>query len=104
LNTPSTPPKRTRVVICRGQYCNIGRRAEHFYARLKERIDEINGDQQPPPIKLETANCMSMCGMGPNLVIYPQAMLFSELDDAMIEQVIDDYLDQLKAEGKPENP
>jgi len=97
LQAPPTPPKRTRVVICLGQYCNSDRRAARFYKRLKERVEEINGDQYPAPIKLETANCMSMCGLGPNLMLYPQAMLFNDLTDEQLEKMIDQYLDKLKA-------
>lgn len=95
MEQSSPPPKRTRVVVCRGQYCNIDRRADRFLKRLQERIDQINSSRDALPIKLETANCMSMCGIGPNMMLFPQAMLFNELDDDEVERVIDEYLSKL---------
>jgi (2Fe-2S) ferredoxin len=85
-------PRRQRVILCRGQYCNLGRRADNLYRRLEAALDEIYGDQYPKPVKLELANCLSMCGAGPNLVIYPEGTAFNHVDDAALEQVIDAYL------------
>lgn len=65
-----TPLKRRRVVVCRGQYCNDSRRADHNLRVLQPLLDELNAGVYPPPIKLETANCLSMCGAGPNIVLY----------------------------------
>ncbi len=83
------PPKRTRIVVCRGQYCNLGRRADTFYKRIEEAIREVDGDHYPPSIKLETANCMSMCGSAPNIGVFPAVGLFPEMTDEKLEQFID---------------
>lgn len=88
----SPPHQRKRVVLCRGQYCNMSRRADRLCKRLEEALDEINGDQYPKPVKLEIANCLSMCGAGPNLVIYPEGAAFSHLDEPALEFVIETYL------------
>lgn len=91
--TEETPtPRRRRIVLCRGQYCNIGQRADRLCKRLEESLDALNGDQYPRPIKLEIANCLSMCGAGPNLVIYPEGIPFNHLDEDGLDQIIDTYL------------
>lgn len=87
-------PIRRRIVVCRGQYCHLGRRADRLCQRLEAVLDEINGDQYPRPVKLETANCLSMCGAGPNLVLYPEGKVFSHMDEAALEQFIRAYLKQ----------
>jgi (2Fe-2S) ferredoxin len=87
-------PKRQRVVLCMGQYCNMNRRAKPLYALLDTEINEINGDAFPGPVKLEIANCLSMCGAGPNLMLYPQAQAVNGLDEAKLKRVIQDYLKQ----------
>ena len=81
-------PKRKRVVVCRGQYCNMGRRADKLLKRLEVMVDEINGDQYPKPIKLEIANCLSMCGAGPNIVIYPEGIICNGVDEAKLETIV----------------
>ncbi len=84
--------KRKRVVVCRGQYCNMGRRADKLLKRLEVLVDEINGDQYPKPIKLEIANCLNMCGAGPNVAIYPEGVICNGVDETMIKAIVETYL------------
>lgn len=83
---------RLRIVLCRGPYCNLGRRADRLCQRLEAALDEINGDQYPRPVKLETANCLSMCGAGPNLVLYPDGKVFNHVEETALGPIIEDYL------------
>jgi len=85
-------PQRKRIVLCRGQYCNMGRRADKLYKRLEILVDEINGDQYPRPVKLEIANCLDMCGAGPNLVLYPEGVACNGVEEAMLEEIVANYL------------
>lgn len=75
-----------------GEYCNLGRRADKLYKTLQPLITELNGGTYPPCIKLETARCLSMCGQGPNLVIYPEDLAFNKLDEATLEQIIREHI------------
>jgi (2Fe-2S) ferredoxin len=86
-------PRRKRVVLCRGQFCNMGRRSDKLLKVLEARIDELNGDQYPKPIKLETANCLSMCGAGPNLILYPEGIVYNAVDEAALETMLERLAD-----------
>lgn len=86
------PSKKKRIVLCRGQYCNMSRRADAILKKLEPLIDELNGDQYPKPIKLEIANCLSMCGAGPNIMIYPQGIACNGLTEADIPTLVEKYL------------
>lgn len=88
----ASPPRRKRIVLCRGQYCNMSRRADGLYRRLELLVDELNGDQYPKPIKLETANCLDMCGAGPNLVIYPEGVVCNGVTEAMLEEILSQHV------------
>ena len=92
----SEPIKRQRVVLCMGQYCNMNRRAKPLYTLLEAEISAINGDEFPGPVKLEVANCLSMCGAGPNLMLYPQARAVNGLDEVKLRRVIQEYLIRLR--------
>lgn len=83
----TSPPKR--IVLCRGPYCNMDRRADKLYDRLAEHLAEINGDEYPPPIKLTTANCLDMCGAAPNMVLYPGGVAFHGLDLEKLDAIVD---------------
>lgn len=85
-------PNRKRVVLCRGQFCNESRRADKLYALLQPLLDDINGGDYPPRVRLETATCLSMCGAGPNLIIYPDKIECHWVDEAALRRIVDDHL------------
>lgn len=70
----------------------MGRRADKLLKRLEILVDEVNGDCYPRPVKLEIANCLSMCGNGPNLIIYPDGVACNGVEEAVLERIVADYL------------
>jgi (2Fe-2S) ferredoxin len=85
-------PARSRIVLCRGQYCNIGRRADLLYEYLQVLVDDAVGDQRPRPIKLEIANCVDHCGGAPVIVLYPSGEVFSEVTEDQLESIVNQAL------------
>jgi (2Fe-2S) ferredoxin len=83
-----TPSRRQRLVVCRGQYCNASRRADALLKQLQPALDALNGDAYPQPIKLEIANCLSMCGAGPNIILYPKKLIFNNVNSARLTEII----------------
>jgi NADH:ubiquinone oxidoreductase subunit E len=63
------PARRLRVVVCRGVYCNLSRRAERVIASAEAEIAALPGEDGCR-IRLEQANCLSMCALAPNAVLY----------------------------------
>ena len=61
-----------RIVLCMGVYCNRGGDAEDLHALLEDAL----GPARPAfmargaPVHWERASCLSMCGAGPNLIVY----------------------------------
>ncbi len=81
---------RRRVVLCMGEFCNLGRRADKLYKQLQPLVAEANAGGAN--LKLETARCLSMCGAGPNLVIYPNDLVFNQLDEAGLAALVRECL------------
>ena len=76
-------------MLCMGAFCNMSGRAKPLYRELETAVNEMNdGDMFAGPLKLEVANCLSMCGVGPNLMLYPQAQAVNELDMEKLVQVL----------------
>ncbi|MEQ8675493.1 MAG: (2Fe-2S) ferredoxin domain-containing protein [Aggregatilineales bacterium] len=90
MSNDDKPSKR--IVQCMGVYCNISGRAEPLHKALKTHVDAINGDANPPEYLLRTANCLSMCAMGPNLVIYPGNVAHNKLTLEAIDAIIAGHL------------
>ncbi len=91
----SISPKR-RIVLCMGEFCNMDRRAAKLLPRLEAMLDELNqqneGNPEKPFLKLETARCLSMCGAGPNCVIYPEDIVTNGLNEAKLVRMVDEHL------------
>jgi (2Fe-2S) ferredoxin len=85
------PRPRHRIVLCRGEFCNMSRRADKLLPRLRDAVDAANA-LDPLCASLRTANCLSMCALGPNLVVYPEDAVFNRLDAAKLEDVIRQYV------------
>lgn len=81
-----------RLTLCRGQYCNMDKRADKLIARLEPIVAALNGDSSPPRIRLTTANCLSMCGAGPNAILYPGGQVFNNLDETGLLQLVEEQL------------
>ncbi len=78
-------------MLCMGQHCNQGGRAEPFYERLRQAFGEIAPAWGAPrPVRWEIANCLSMCDDGPNLVIYPERICYHHLDQELLDRIIED--------------
>jgi (2Fe-2S) ferredoxin len=91
MMSSSARPKY-RVVLCMGEYCNLGRRADKLYKALQPMIAERNEGRETPLARLETARCLSMCGRGPNLVIYPDDSMYHNTQEADLKDILDRHL------------
>lgn len=88
----SVPPRRKRIVLCMGEFCNMSRRADKLYRQLQPCVAEANA--HGANLKLETARCLNMCGAGPNLVIYPDDLVFNKLDESTLAALMREHLPQ----------
>jgi (2Fe-2S) ferredoxin len=86
------PKAKYRVVLCMGEYCNLGRRADRLYKVLQPMVAARNAGQAVPLARLETARCLSMCGRGPNLVIYPDDAVYNNVQEADLHSILDRHL------------
>jgi len=88
-------------VVCQGNYCNLGGRAEALRRRLEEHADTVNEVHdmagkwdEPRPVMVRTANCLSMCGEVPNLILHPDKHIENGLDADGLESFICQHLSE----------
>ncbi|MFN8528260.1 MAG: (2Fe-2S) ferredoxin domain-containing protein [Anaerolineae bacterium] len=89
-------PQKIRVVVCLGEYCNLGRRGDSVLKAVQPIVNAAAQEETLPPIKLETARCLSMCAVGPNMVIYPEDLVFNKLTPAQAVEAINRYLESVR--------
>lgn len=79
---------RRRIVVCRGVNCNQNRRADKILQQVEPLIADLNAAPSAPRFKLEIAQCLSMCGGGPNAIIYPDRLVLNDLTPERLVNVI----------------
>jgi NADH:ubiquinone oxidoreductase subunit E len=92
---PLKPRRKKRLVLCMGAYCNRGGQAEPLYEILRQALGEIGPAwTSKKAVRWEIANCLSMCGTGPNLVIYPEDVAINHLDEKQLATILEEQLAQ----------
>jgi len=74
-----------------GSQCcqNHGAQALRDYA--KQRVKEL-GLAGPGGVRINTAGCLDRCSDGPVLVIYPQSVWYTYVDQEDIDEIIHEHL------------
>lgn len=89
-----TLQQKIRLVICMSKKtCNTYGEAEPLYQQLLETLGEPSDFRCTKNVRWEQANCLGQCGLGPNLVFYPEGdwSYYTESDD--LEQIIQKFLE-----------
>lgn len=69
--------------------------AENAFNHMKARVKKL-GISGEGKVRINRAGCLDRCGQGPVLVVYPQAIWYTFVDNADIDEIIDSHLLQGK--------
>jgi (2Fe-2S) ferredoxin len=74
-----------------GEICCMDKGAEAAFDHMKARVKELclNGKNK---VRINRAGCLDRCGEGPLLVIYPQAIWYTFVDNNDIDDIIESHL------------
>ncbi|OGA06235.1 MAG: 2Fe-2S ferredoxin [Betaproteobacteria bacterium RIFCSPLOWO2_02_FULL_64_12] len=74
-----------------GETCCNDRGASEMRAYAKDRVKELglNGQGQ---VRINQAGCLDRCDAGPVIVVYPEAVWYTYVDKADIDEIIDEHL------------
>jgi (2Fe-2S) ferredoxin len=78
-----------------GDACCMNLDAENAFNHMKARVKKL-GISGESKVRINRAGCLDRCGEGPVLVIYPQAIWYTFVDNADIDEIIDSHLVQGK--------
>ena len=73
----------------RASCADCGAQAIQKYA--KQRIKELNLNG-PGKIRINQAGCLDRCELGPVLVVYPEGVWYTYVDEQDIDEIIDTHL------------
>lgn len=78
-----------------GELCCQDKGAEAAFDYMKSRVKTLglNGEGK---VRINRAGCLDRCSQGPLLVIYPQAIWYTFIDNDDIDEIIESHLQQGK--------
>lgn len=72
------------------QACNDAG-AKDLLGHMKKRIKEL-GLSEKGKIRINNAGCLNRCGEGPVMVVYPEEVWYTYIDQEDIDEIIDEHL------------
>jgi len=75
----------------KGEECCMNKGAEEAFNHMKSRVKKLslNGAGK---VRINRAGCLDRCSEGPLLVIYPQAIWYTFVDNDDIDEIIESHL------------
>jgi (2Fe-2S) ferredoxin len=74
-----------------GAACCMDNGAEAAFDHMKSRVKKLGLSGQSK-VRINRAGCLDRCGEGPLLVIYPQAIWYTFVDNDDIDDIIESHL------------
>lgn len=74
-----------------GEACCMDKGAEAAFDYMKARVKKLGLNGQDKA-RINRASCFDRCGEGPLLVIYPQAIWYTFVDNDDIDEIIESHL------------
>lgn len=83
--------QKLRLVLCMGRTCNDRGDAEPLYECMVSRLGEPHDFRSKATIRWEVANCLSLCGSGPNLMLFPEFIHYARTNLKKLDAIIDEF-------------
>jgi (2Fe-2S) ferredoxin len=95
-DTPDTPYYRHHVFICvnqrdDGRPCCADRGAQAAQQHAKKRIKQLDLSGAGK-VRINQAGCLDRCDEGPVMVVYPEGVWYTYVDNEDIDEIIDSHL------------
>ena len=74
-----------------GEACCMGKGAEAAFDYMKSRAKKL-GLTGEGKSRINRSGCLDRCNLGPLMVIYPQAVWYTFVDNDDIDEIIDSHL------------
>lgn len=74
-----------------GEACCADHRAQQAFDRCKAAVKAL-GLAGPGAVRVNKAGCLDRCAGGPVAVVYPEAVWYTFVDDADIDEIVQSHL------------
>ena len=74
-----------------GEECCMGKGAEAAFDHMKMRVKKL-GLSGKDKVRINRSGCLDRCAKGPLMVVYPQAIWYTFVDNEDIDEIIESHL------------
>jgi (2Fe-2S) ferredoxin len=78
-----------------GEYCCMDKGAEAAFDYMKSQVKKL-GLAGEGKVRVNRAGCLDRCGQGPLMVVYPEAVWYTFVDNEDLDEIISSHLQQGK--------
>ena len=74
-----------------GEACCANFNSQHWRNYVKERTKQL-GIHRPGGVRINNAGCMGRCEQGPTMVVYPEGVWYTYVDQQDLDEIINEHL------------
>lgn len=83
-------PHQKHFLVCTGERCNNPDRGDERGEVIRAELKELNKQLgRKRIVRVCSVSCLDLCDHGPNIVVYPEGIVYSHLDRAAARRVYD---------------
>ncbi|MGC2457602.1 MAG: (2Fe-2S) ferredoxin domain-containing protein [Gallionellaceae bacterium] len=75
-----------------GEGCCNNFRAQKMRDYVKDRVKALGLSTEANRIRINSAGCMDRCEEGPVLVVYPEGVWYTYVDESDLDEIIEEHL------------
>lgn len=79
---------RVHVLVCNDSDC-VEKGSQALYDSLKKIVKDRNLKDE---VKVSKSTCLSDCSIGPNLVVYPEGIIYNGVSEKNLESILNAHL------------
>jgi (2Fe-2S) ferredoxin len=93
-------PYVSHVLVCTNDRGGVRKScADHNSQLIKDKLkDTVNEKGWKGKVRISTSGCLGLCAKGPNVIIYPQKVWFSEVFPDDVVEIVSTLEDFMAAE------
>lgn len=75
----------------KGEDCCMNKGAEAAFDHMKSRVKKLglNGEGK---VRINRAGCLDRCSQGPLMVVYPEAVWYTFVDNEDVDEIVESHL------------
>ncbi len=75
-----------------GEDCCASHSSQRARDYVKDKVRELGLSNQQNNIRINSAGCMDRCDEGPVVVVYPEGVWYTFVDESDLDEIIDEHL------------